>query len=93
MLKATNQDIYQPGFPLTTKRIPVYRGAKHTSFTGIINQDDLREQVVWGAIYDTIDSSKQSAPSFIMEHNDYTCVWKFIRVDFSLASGNKAKEQ
>lgn len=61
----------------------------YTSFTGIIYQDDLREQIAWGTIYNTVNSSKESAPSFIVKHNDYACVWKFIRVDLCLASGKE----
>ena len=58
-----------------------------------IYQDDLREQIVWGPIYNTVNSSEESAPSFVMKYNDYTCVWKFIRVDLCLASGRKERRR
>lgn len=63
-----------------------------TSFTGIIYQDDFREQVMWRSIYNTVNSPEEGAPCFIMKHNDYTRVWKFIRVDFCLASGKEERK-
>lgn len=48
---------------------------------------------MWRTIYDTVDSSEERAPGFIMEHNDDTRVWKFVRVDFRLASWKEQRKK
>lgn len=64
-----------------------------TSLTGIIHQDDFRKQVVRWPVYHTVHSPKQSAPGFIVKHNNHTCVGKFIGIDFSLAPAKKNPKQ
>lgn len=59
-----------------------------TSLAGIIDQDDFSKQVMRRAVYNAVHRPKQSAPGFVVEHDDHACVRELVRVDFCLAPAN-----